>query len=93
MKRLVILLSLALVPLGLVVAAWQSYSYFQLQREVKGLEAAQQDLVDSNKRLVAEYSSRTSPREIEDRARAELKMDWPRQDQLINLKVKPEAAQ
>ena len=92
MKRLILFVCLALVPLGLLMAAWQSFGYFKIHREIQALEATQQDLVEANKRLAVEYSARTSPREIEERAHNELQMDWPRQDQLINLKVKPEAS-
>lgn len=88
MKRLVIIICLMLLPLGLFVAAWQAFSFYQIHSEVALLEAKQQDLIEANKRLIAEYSARTAPRVIEERARKELNMDWPRQDQLVNLRIK-----
>jgi len=92
MKRLVIVASLFLVPMGLFIAAWQAFNYYQIQSEVSRLEGRQQDLIEENKRLVAEYSTQTAAGRIEDRARTELGMDWPRQDQLINLKIKDSQA-
>jgi len=90
MKRLIIISCLILVPLGLFVAAWQAFNYYQLHREVAILETEQQELIEANKRLIAEYSAQTSPRIIEERARKELGMEWPRQDQLINLRIAPD---
>jgi cell division protein FtsB len=88
MKRAVLFASLLLIPAGLFIAAWQSFTYYQLQQQVSELERVQQGLVDENRRLVAEYAFATSPGTIEKRAAAELGMTWPRQDQLIFLKVK-----
>jgi cell division protein FtsL len=92
MKRVVLLTSLMLIPLGLFIAAWQSFSYYQLHLEVIVLERQQQELVEANRRLVAEYAFATSPGVVEKRAATELGMDWPRQDQLIALRVRPKAA-
>jgi cell division protein FtsB len=93
MKRVVLLSSLMLIPIGLFLAAWQAFGYYQLQLEVEALERQQQELVEVNRRLVAEYAFATSPGVVERRAAAELGMAWPRQDQLIALRVQPKAAQ
>jgi cell division protein FtsL len=92
MKRFVLFASLLLIPAGLFLAAWQSFSYYQLQRQVDELEQQQQGLVDDNRRLIAEYAFSTSPGTIEKRAAKELGMAWPRQDQMIFLKVKDAGA-
>ena len=41
------------IPIFLGIAAWQSVRYTELERDVRRLEAAQEDLVESNKRLIA----------------------------------------
>ncbi len=89
MKRMILFASLLLVPLGLFMATWQAFSYYQLHLEVENLEKAQQTLLDSNRRLVAEYAFATSPGTIEKRASQELGMIWPGQDRIISLKIKP----
>jgi len=88
MKRVVLFGSLLLIPLGLLLAAWQTYGYYQLQQEIQGMEREQQALVDDNRRLVAEYAFATSPGTIEKRASQELHMTWPNQNQMIALKLK-----
>jgi cell division protein FtsL len=41
------------IPLFLGITAWQSVRYKELDREVRRLEAVQEDWVESNKRLIA----------------------------------------
>ena len=88
MKRVVLFASLFLIPLGLFLAAWQSFGYYQIRQEVLELERRQQALVDDNRRLVAENAFASSPGIIERRAVRELAMTWPSQDQIISLKIK-----
>jgi len=49
--------------LGLVV--WQSGRYADLERSVKELEAAQVELLEDNKRLIAEIATLSSAERIE----------------------------
>ena len=41
------------IPLFLGLAAWQSVRYTELERNVRRLEAAQEDWVEKNRRLIA----------------------------------------
>ena len=89
MKRLLLVASLVLIPAGLFLGAWQSYSYFQMDRELSQLEQKQQDLIESNKRLIAQIAADSSAKIIESRAAKELGMAWPRQDQIVKLILTP----
>ena len=41
------------IPLFLGIAAWQSIRYAEMDRNVRRLEAVQEELVESNNRLIA----------------------------------------
>jgi len=83
MKRIVLAVSLLLVPISLAVSAWQAYSYHTLEEELDHLEQEQQTAFERNKRFIAQYSVESSPGLIEARAKAELNMARPRQDQIL----------
>ena len=53
------------IPLFLGVVAWQSVRYANLDRNVRRLEAVQEDWVESNKKLIAGIAVLSSSRRIE----------------------------
>lgn len=85
MKRLLLIACLVMVPVSFMFALWQSYSYQMVEAEVATLEKQRQALFEANKRLVARYGEATSPALIEERARQELGMARPGQDQVVRL--------
>jgi len=52
------------IPVFLGLAAWQSVRYTQLERDVRRLEAAQEDWVESNRRLIANIAVLSSSSRI-----------------------------
>lgn len=88
MKNVLFVLSLMLIPLSLFAATWQAFSYYQYEQTLGVLEARQQRLFEENKRLIASLAGSSSPKLIEERARQELGMDWPRQDQILKILLK-----
>jgi cell division protein FtsL len=52
------------IPFFLGLTAWQSARYAELERETRRLEAAQEDWVESNKRLIAGIAVLTSSERI-----------------------------
>ena len=87
--RIVLVVVLLLVPAGLFVSAWQAYEYQRVSADIRRMEEQQRDLVEANKRMIIRLSQQESPQNILRRAKSELNMDWPRQDQLWTLRVKP----
>jgi cell division protein FtsL len=53
------------IPLFLGITAWQSVRYNELDREVRRLEAVQEEWVESNKRLIAGIAVLSSSERIE----------------------------
>ena len=68
------------IPLFLGIVAWQSVRYTELDRGVRRLEAAQEDWVENNKRLIAGIAVLSSSKRIEQVAVHDLKL----------LKIAPE---
>ena len=53
------------IPLFLGITAWQSARYSDLERQTRHLEADQEKLVESNKRLIADIAILTSIEKVE----------------------------
>ena len=53
------------IPIFLGIAAWQSFRYRELDRNVRRLEAAQEDIIESNKKLIAGIALLSSSGRIE----------------------------
>lgn len=69
MKRYILLYFIALtIPLFLGLTAWQSARYSDLEKQTRRLEAAQEDWVESNKRLIADIAVLTSSEKVENAA-------------------------
>jgi len=79
-KYLLLFLAVLTIPLFLALNAWQSTRYTELKMEMKRLEQAQADWIESNKRLIAGNAVLSSAQRIEHIAKTELEM----------VKIKPE---
>jgi hypothetical protein len=88
MKRWALILIVLLIPAGFFVSAWQAFTHQTLSQEIRGLEGQQLELLDANKKLLTIVAQMESPLLITDRAKSELNMDWPRQDQLRTLRIR-----
>jgi cell division protein FtsL len=65
MGQKIFLYAMALtIPLSLGVLVWQSARYSALKREVRILTGKQEELVDDNKRLIADIAALSSPARI-----------------------------
>ena len=53
------------IPLFLGIVAWQSVQYRELDRNVRRLEASQEDWIESNKKLIAGIALLSSSGRIE----------------------------
>lgn len=91
MKKVLLVICLALVPVSFMGALWQSYSYQLLEDDVARLETRRKELVEEGFRLTVALDGETAPAVIEGRAKAELGMTRPGRDQLVHLR--PEGGQ
>jgi cell division protein FtsL len=88
MKRHLFLYFVALtIPLFLGLTAWQSNRYAALQREIKRLEEAQAEWVESNRRLIAGIAVLSSPERIENIARKDLGLTKIEPEDVLQIKI------
>lgn len=77
----------ALIPLLLILHAVQSGRYEVLESEVVSLEKKQEELVESNKKLVGDISILSSADRIERRAAGELGMRKAGSDDIVRVEM------
>ena len=75
------------IPLFLGLAAWQSVRYTELERNVRRLEAAQEDLVESNKRLIAGIAVLSSSIRVGQVAVQDLGLGKPRPENVLQIRI------
>jgi cell division protein FtsL len=78
------------IPVFLCLNAWQSDRYISLKQEIRQLEKAQSEWVESNKRLVAGISVLSSPARIEQIARTEIGMSKIKSENVFQIKIRGE---
>jgi len=83
-KRL-ILISVLVVALSSLGMVWRFASINDLQTRVNQLQKQVTLLEKENATLTIEQRRLSSPRQIETRANAELGMQWPAQEQIVNV--------
>lgn len=77
----------ALIPFLLIFGTIQSGRYEVLKSEVNALERRQEELVESNKKLVGDISILSSADRIEKRATDELGMHKAGADDIVRVEV------
>ncbi|MDR0624753.1 MAG: cell division protein FtsL [Treponema sp.] len=89
MKRRYVLLYLMVltIPLFLGLNAWQSSRYAALEREIDRLEDAQEEWVESNKRLIAGIAVLSSSERIEFIAKNELDLDRIQPEDVLQIQI------
>lgn len=87
MERVAVCVVAALIPLMLIFGAMIAGKYESLEAEVRMLEAKQEELVESNKKLVSDISILSSADEIERRAVAELGMRKAEKDDIVRVEI------
>jgi cell division protein FtsL len=60
------------IPLFIALSTWQSVRYAALEKDIRSLEASQEEWLESNKRLIAGIAILSSAERIEQIARREL---------------------
>ena len=75
------------IPFFLGVAVWQSVRYTELERNVKRLEAVQEDWVNSNKKLIAAIAVLSSSLRIKQIAVNDLGLVKMRPEDVLQVKI------
>ena len=75
------------IPLFLGVVAWQSVRYSKLDRDVRRLEAVQEDWVESNKKLIAGIAVLSSSQRIQSIAVRDLGLSKVRPEDVLQIRI------
>ena len=77
------------IPFFLGLTAWQSNRYAELDRNVRRLEATQEDWIEGNKRLVASIAVLSSSARIGQVAIHDLGLTKIRPEYVLQVKIEP----
>lgn len=75
------------IPVFLGIVAWQSVRYTDLQRNVRRLEAAQEEWVENNKKLIAGIAVLASSSRIEQVAVHDLELTKIRPEDVLQVRI------
>ena len=75
------------IPFFLGVAVWQSFRYSELDKGVRHLEAAQEDWVGSNKKLIAGIAVLSSSSRIEQVAVHDLGLSKMKPEDILQVRI------
>jgi len=90
-KRYALLYFIVLsIPLLLGIVAWQSVRYTELDRDVRRLEAAQEDWVENNKKLIAGIAVLSSSGRIEQVAVRDLGLVKIAPEDVLQVRIEEE---
>ena len=78
------------IPFFLGVAVWQSVRYAELDKDVRRLEAAQEDWVGKNKKLIAGIAVLSSSARIEQVAVQDLRLTKMRPEDVLQIRIEGE---
>ncbi|MCL2232426.1 MAG: cell division protein FtsL [Treponema sp.] len=78
------------IPILLGLVAWQSTRYAELDRTVRRLEAAQEDLVEGNRRLIAGIAVHSSSGRIGQVAVNDLGLTKIRPEHVLQIRIEGE---
>jgi cell division protein FtsL len=88
MRRIILLYLAALsIPAFLGLGAWQSSRYAGLEGELRRLEAAQEEWIESNKRLIAAIAVLSSSERIEHIARNDLELRKIPPEDVLQIRI------
>ena len=75
------------IPLLLGIVTWQSFRYKDLEKEVRLLEATQEDWIESNKKLIAGNAVLSSSRRIELIAVHDLRLSKMQPEDVLQIRI------
>ena len=75
------------IPIFLGIAVWQSVRYTELDKNVRRLEAVQEDMVESNRKLIAGIAVLSSSSRIEQVAVRDLMLSKVRPEDVLQVRI------
>jgi cell division protein FtsL len=75
------------IPIFLGVVAWQSTRYAELDREIRRLEAVQEDWVEGNRRLIAAIAVLSSSERVGHVAARDLQLTPIRPENVLQVRI------
>jgi cell division protein FtsL len=75
------------VPVFLGLAVWQSFRYAELDRNVRRLEAVQEDWVENNKKLIAGIAVLSSSSRISQVAVHDLRLTKVKPENVLQVRI------
>ncbi len=87
MKNIWMYIIVITIPLFLGFNAWQSAEYARVSKEIRQLEKAQTEWIESNKRLIAGIAVLSSSERIENIARKELGLVKKQPEEIMQIKI------
>ena len=75
------------IPFFLGIVAWQSVRYAKLDKDVRRLEAVQENLVEKNKKLIAGIAVLSSSRRIEQVAVHDLGLSKVQPENVLQVRI------
>ena len=75
------------IPFFLGIAAWQSVRYNELDKNVRRLEAVQEDWVENNRKLIAGIAVLSSASRIEQVAVHDLELSKMRPEDVLQIRI------
>lgn len=85
--RIGLYLCIISIPLFLALDAWQANRYRTISKEVERLQQAQQEWLESNKRLIAGIAVLSSSERIEHIAREELGLEKKTPEEVLQIRI------
>ncbi len=89
MKKAVAVALVVLVPVIMFLNVWQSFRYWEVEREIRELEKVQVELFQENKLAVAGIGYLRSPYVVDDVARNVLGLEKAGTGQVIHVRIEP----
>lgn len=83
--KIIACIAAVMIPLLLVLDAFQAKKYARLKKELDALEVKQQELVEDNKKLISDISVLSSSSRIENIAENELGMHKAKSEDIVRV--------
>lgn len=87
MKKLILIVLVVFVPVLLFMNVWQSFRYWEVEREIQELEQVQIEVFQKNKLAVAGIGYLHSPFMIDEVARDSLGLEKSEPGQAIHVRI------
>ncbi|MBQ0050532.1 MAG: cell division protein FtsL [Treponema sp.] len=86
--KLIACIAVVMIPILLILDAFQAKKYSRLKKDLEALELKQQELVEKNRKLISDISLLSSSDRIEQIAEGELGMHKAKSEDIVRVEIK-----